>query len=508
MIKIIILTGLCGFLSCIYCSSQTTSDSIKASASKELKGVLLDADTHLPLPYANIAVLHTMAGSISNEQGHFSINITNLDRTDTISFHYIGYEKKSMSILELDSLKVVYLKEEAFNLSEILVFGREHDPKEIVKKILENKGKNYKRSASKKQVFIRDRSVADTKFKIKFKKSSFDQIDKELVDKVARKLPEHTTSYTDFLGDLYYSQSRKDSISLKIAPIRIVSLKEKEVDDFDQIETIFEDYFAKTKEKEYWKIKSGIIGTKLDVDEEQPNEADDSLTDMYKNYINVDIYRKRLNYRFAYCLLDDKDDWEFLYKTGKYEYTFVGGTRVNGEDVYIIDFKPKKKGKYKGRVFVSIETYALIRADYAYESGRTGTDIHLFGIGYSENYFSGSIYFEKKNNNYNLKYFSLERGTTTSIDRNLQLLKKRKRFLWDKTLNEVKVAVDITVIARQSVEVLIMNQMQISNKEFTDFNQKRHAKIINVDQFDDNLWKDYSIIEPTERIRDYKKRKI
>ena len=54
-------------------------------------------------------------------------------------------------------------------------------------------------------------------------------------------------------------------------------------------------------------------------------------------------------------------------------------------------------------MYISIRTYALVRADYEYAEGKTGRDIHLFGIGYTENEFSGSIYFEKKEENYILQ---------------------------------------------------------------------------------------------------------
>ena len=46
-------------------------------------------------------------------------------------------------------------------------------------------------------------------------------------------------------------------------------------------------------------------------------------------------------------------------------------------------------------MYISTETYALIRADYDYAPDKTGRDIHLLGIGYTENQFSGSIFFEK-----------------------------------------------------------------------------------------------------------------
>jgi len=203
--------------------------------------------------------------------------------------------------------------------------------------------------------------------------------------------------------------------------------------------------------------------------------------------------------------MNEKDEWEFLHKTGKYDYTLLGGTRVNGEDVYIIDFTPKSGGRYFGRMYVSISTYALVRADYEYAEGKTGRDIHLLGIGYTENHFSGSIYFEKKEDNYILKYFSKKTGFHASFDRNVALLKKKKRFLFDKKLNEIKVGIDMKMNIEESVEYLVLEDKDIPHHQFTDFEQKEKMEIIYVDQFDDNLWRGYSILEPTKQMREYKK---
>ena len=73
-----------------------TNDNIYSA--HELKGVVLDIDKQTPLPYANIFVLHKNKGAISNEKGHFSIDITGLDNDDTIRFQYIGFKTKKLTI--------------------------------------------------------------------------------------------------------------------------------------------------------------------------------------------------------------------------------------------------------------------------------------------------------------------------------------------------------------------------------------------------------------------------
>lgn len=488
--------------------SNNSSDTIQNIKLKhELKGLVLNLDNKNALPYANIYVLHKNQGVITNELGNFVMDISDLETTDTLRFQYIGYKTRNITLGELDNNLIIYLQEDIINLSETLIFGTPPNAESIVKKVLKNKDLNYTRTTTTKdQTFIRERYVTDfDEIKFDMKKSNFEQLDDDLLKLAEQKIPKYSTSYTDFLGNLYFAKDQTDSITIKIDPTRVVSLKEKEIDDLEQLESVFTNLFANPQEKEYWKVKSGIFSQKVDINDESDSTASDTINE---NQRRLYYYQKNVMRHLNYSLLDNKDEWEFLYSTSKYKYTLVGGTNVNGEDVYIIDFLPKNSGNYFGRVYISTTTYALIRADYAFASEKTGRDFHLFGVGYTENKFSGSIYFEKKNGFYNLKYLSKKTGSTASIDRNIALLKKSERFLFDKKLNEIKVGINVVVNNEESIEFLILDEEEISDQQFSNFQQKEKMEIIYVDQFDANLWNGFAIIEPTEKMREYKKQEI
>ena len=510
MKSVFLLSTLIILISFVNGHSQTTQDSIIIETTKnakaQLKGLVLDIDKQTALPYTNIYVLHKNKGVISNEKGHFSINISDLDKTDTLRFQYIGYKTKNITIGQFDTSSVVYLKEEIINLSEILIFGSTPNPVSIVKNVLKNKDSNYKKTTSKKYTFIRERDISHIdKINLNYKKSSISDLNREMIALVEEKMPKLYTSFTDFLGYLYFTKNQDDSITLKIDPIRTVSLKEKDIAELEQLESIFKNIFANTEENEYWKIKSGIFSQKIDIDDENDEPKKDSLIE---NQRKLYFFSRKTESQLFYSLLENKKQWEFLHNTGKYKYTLAGGTSVNGEDVYIIDFTPKKNGKYIGRMYISLNTFALIRADYEYAPGKTGRDIHLFGIGYTENQFSGSIYFEKKDSNYRLKYFSYKTGANASFDRNLSLLKKRKRFFFDKKLNEIKVGINLSVKSEESIEYLVLDDMEISDKQFAGFTQQENMEIIYIDQFDDKLWRGFLIIEPTKQMKEYKKQEV
>ena len=72
-------------------------------------------------------------------------------------------------------------------------------------------------------------------------------------------------------------------------------------------------------------------------------------------------------------------------------------------------------------------------------------------------------------------------------------------------MEEIKVGLIIKADLEESLEVLVINNKKISDQQYTDFNQPEYIKPIFVKQFNDNLWEDYDIIEPTEQMKDYKK---
>lgn len=463
-------------------------------------GTLLDENTNAPLPYANIVIVGQNKVIPTNEKGYFLIK--NVDKTDSLNFNYIGYEQKTICVCDLQQGSTVYLKEAIISLNEFFVFSKDYNAKDIIKNVLVNKDKNYKSTLAKKRLFIRQRYISNIdKIDVHFKKSSFSHLDEKMTKMLEQKVPKQSLSYTDFLGDVYTSDNTNDT--LKVSPIKLVRLKDKNVTDLEQLEKVFTNLFSDTKEDEYWKVRSGVVGGKIDVNGAGSMADLDSLNEFYKNNLNLKYYAKRLQKRFN-NLLNDKKEWDFLYSTGNYEYTLVGGTKVNGEDVFIIDFKPKNSGELVGKVYVTTETYALVKADFSYDEGKTGTNIQLFGVGYTANVLDVSVYFEKKEGTYQLKYYAQKSGERVSFDRNVSLVKKKKRFLIDKKLNEIKVGLNMVSREEGSFEAIVIEQAAISKQAYTNFKQKNTFNIITVDQFNDNIWKGYDIIEPTKQMRDYK----
>lgn len=469
-----------------------------------ISGIVKDAKTRQALPYTSVFIASCQKGGISNEDGQFAFDVPAKACSDSVRFQYVGYETKMIPVSYFQKHRVVYLKEKIEDLSEMVVYGSPPDAEEIVEKVAENIDKNYKRAVSMHKIFMRERYINEfTQLNIDYKKSSFKTLSPDFFARVERKMPKITTSFTDALAILYSNNNLHDSLRFKIDPIRVVALEDKSIADMKQILGAFQKELDKTAKDEFWKVRSGILGAKVQINSPDQEERDS----MKNNKRKVEYLNKRIKYKMNYGSLRNEDDWEFIYKTGRYDYELVGGTSVNNEDVYVIDFEPGFRGDFAGRLYISTTTYALIRADYEYAPGKSGFGFDMFGVAYNDNQHEGSIYFERKGDRYCLKYFSKKRGSLLSFDRNITLQKKEDRFLFNKTQNKFKVGLQLKMQMEASVEFLVLEDKKITTSRFESFEQSEYLKIHYVDQFDDNLWRGYSIIEPTNQMREYKKHK-
>jgi len=458
-----------------------------------LSGTILNKK-NAPLPYVNIISMNTGKGTISNENGGFSININSLNDTNTIRFQSIGYKTKNYNIENLKSNSVILLSENIYNLNEILILSTTQNPEKIVKNILKNKELNYNSITKKEQIFVRERSTSKIlKLKLDYNKNNISEITPEMLKIVEKNSPKDNQSYSDILTNVYIKESE-----LKFNPIKIVELKKDKDEELKSIRETFKNLIKDTKKNEYWRFKTGLYAKRIPKD-------NDSLEIDSSNTVSINPYKNNIQGYLNYATFKDKEQWEFLYKTNKYNFEIIGGTTVNSEKVYVIDFSPKEKGLYQGRLYVSIETSALIRADYEYAPDKLGEDLQLFGLGKSETNFSGSIYFEKFMNKYNLKYFSFQNTKKYSVERKVALQKKKKRLLINKKLKEIKIGVDMLLEVKIANELLVIDQVLISNIDFDNFIEKKYVNVNYVNQFDKNLWKNYNIIEPTKEMKEYRK---
>jgi len=92
---------------------------INISALAQIKGIVKDSITGKAIPYVNISVENENLGTTSEENGEFTIHIS--QKSKQLIFSALGFEKKTISISKVSE---VNLKPTAFQLDEVVISKR------------------------------------------------------------------------------------------------------------------------------------------------------------------------------------------------------------------------------------------------------------------------------------------------------------------------------------------------------------------------------------------------
>lgn len=92
----------------------------------KLQGKITDSKSKGALPYVNIGIKAKNIGTISGDDGSFSINIPQNHITDTLTFSLIGFSEFTIPVSQLDSKNEISIQliEKPMVLNEVLIQGR------------------------------------------------------------------------------------------------------------------------------------------------------------------------------------------------------------------------------------------------------------------------------------------------------------------------------------------------------------------------------------------------
>lgn len=103
------------------------------SQEKIISGEIKDSENKTYLQYANIGIANKNIGTVSNSNGKFSLKIDEkINENDMVSFSYVGYRTKSITLSKLNlSNNVIELEPEKKQLEEVVVKFVKPKPKII-----------------------------------------------------------------------------------------------------------------------------------------------------------------------------------------------------------------------------------------------------------------------------------------------------------------------------------------------------------------------------------------
>ncbi|MBN7803120.1 carboxypeptidase-like regulatory domain-containing protein [Algoriphagus aestuariicola] len=107
-----------------------TSISTATISQIHLKGKVVDGKTNTAIPYANIGIINTRIGTISDGDGTFSLAIPGENTGDTLTFSALGYKLKSIPVSALsESIDILLFQNETL-LQEVTVRAKKDKVKE------------------------------------------------------------------------------------------------------------------------------------------------------------------------------------------------------------------------------------------------------------------------------------------------------------------------------------------------------------------------------------------
>ncbi|MDB2606219.1 carboxypeptidase-like regulatory domain-containing protein [Zobellia sp.] len=483
---------------------------------QSLSSVIVDSVSKKPVPYATVQLNNK--GMITNEEGRFKFLLNNVvEATDSIFISCIGYESMAKPISEyMDSL--IYLSPKAIELQEVIVSNKNYTPREIIALVEDNIEKNYITNFSKKRLFLRETYQSDIiKTDYEIKKSSIDGFNKNFLDSLIRTIPKNNIYYTEMLGDLYGNDDADDQ---KLDLIKASELYDKNKElDAELLEEKFNKIVKENiKTDSYFKVKSGLFGTKVDPEDMGDifkDEVDSTDVAALNKHLEeekkkkeerreffLEYKRKTLGNLFENLPIFDDTDYNVIFKPGRYELTIKNHTYLGEQAVYVISFVPDGSPEFGGTLYINSDDFALIRMDF--ENTESLRDFKLLGVSVNEYLSKGSILFDKgTDKKYHLRYYKIIKGIRGGFKRPLTIIEKNKNVRGRRKQNELALKVDAAFGNINQYELIVFDEKPINSNQFEAFKEKTGVLPTYMPDYDPNFWKGYDIIEPNQAIKEF-----
>ncbi|MFD2517619.1 carboxypeptidase-like regulatory domain-containing protein [Salinimicrobium flavum] len=481
---------------------------IYAVNAQEVRGQVLDSGNKQPIPYASV-LFGENRGVVTNEEGVFSFTAENPPSSLKISS--MGYETVELKPEEIIN-GTVYLKPASIELREVYLSNKNLSPKEIIAKVKEEIDNNYDLDLSKKRVFYRESNTSYVKkFDLEVDKSTIEGIDQNLMDQISQKIPKVSDSYKEVLADLYGNYDSQKLEIIKAAnlydPQSTRSLEELT----DQLEMHFK---QSLKEKSYLKIRSGIIGVKVDSKELQEGLAESSAEKKEKTPAEKEEEHakdqenlqkrttKKINSLLGSMFWKEDITFNLFEKSNKYNFSLDGYAWLDNSTVYVLSFEPKRGADYKGKIYVNTLDYGVHRLEFS--NVKPLKKFKLFGISTADDVHRGKMIFVKDvNNKYTLNYLEQERGESFGLDRPLTIIEKNKHVKGRRKQNELDLDLRLNMSQVEKVQLVVYENQPLDNAAFQAMTASGNFQYETFRVYNPNFWQGNNIMEPNAAIKKF-----
>lgn len=129
---------------------------IVGNSQNVISGTVVDKTTGTPIELVTIGVVKKGIGTNTNSDGRFRLIFNELDKDDTIRFSMIGYESVFVPVLNFIDKQEIRLDPKTYSLDEVTVRAKKLVPNDIIKKVIENRTRNYDNKPFKLEAYYRD----------------------------------------------------------------------------------------------------------------------------------------------------------------------------------------------------------------------------------------------------------------------------------------------------------------------------------------------------------------
>ncbi|MGY0392334.1 carboxypeptidase-like regulatory domain-containing protein [Bizionia sp. KMM 8389] len=469
------------------------------SYGQTITGKLIDEKQN-PIPYATIQIGEDY-GVISNDEGNFTIRISNFQSSDSVHISCMGYEKKGLLVQEFES-KTYTLQTQLNELSEVYVTDRKLGIDSILYYINANASKNYKLNNTSLKVFGRrtefvkgDNADFEIEKSSNFKKKQLEAFNKDFDDLEHSLLNNNSKQYTDMVSTLYIKDLKNAKLQVEKA-IRL--LDERNDQSIEKMADKGNDIVLKHLDTtKVYTVKSGWFTVS---DSVSLNNRQDKVSDT----INAIKFVRDAAFSMVKQVnpIAEEPELDFIWDTNKYDYELKELTFLNNEIVYTIDFKPRRgSANYQGTMYVSNQNFAVLRADYAFYPGREGQKFNLrliLGIKYVEKNKRGSVVYKKDNDGYYYPYY-----IRNEVDRYFYINRPIK-FIENESRDKVAFNFKIEGTFKERTEILTLDVNAIDSENFDTIEESKELDYENITKYDATIWQDYNVLEPLQEMKDFK----
>lgn len=471
---------------------------------QELTAVVKDSISQKVIPFASIYV-NSGSGVVSNEEGHFRLQYDASKEKDSLFISCMGYKTLNIPFSKVKDT-VFYLSPKTIELNSIILSNNQLDIKEILKEIQKDIPEKYELGLTKKKLFFRETGSQEFKIlDVKIKKTSITEFNQTFWDSTLVKIPRKNSWYFELIGNLNGDYNKKNQ---KLELLRALELEDKEKTAiFENIEKLFDTILKQNvKSNSFFKVRSGIIGGKVEADEIN-DTSEDTLTSKQKIQKEKDDFlkwRKRVLSNSIISLFDEeKLDLTILKKASKYKFTQTDFTYLGDTPVYIINFYPDGNADFKGKIYVDADKLALIRIEY--KNIQPIRDFSMFGVSFKEDLREVIVQFKKTaSEKYSLEYFDFNTSFEGGFDRPLVITEKNKIVKGRNKQNQLKMDLNVVNRNNQRYQLVIFETIPLDIHVFEDFQEKAKILPVNRITYDPNFWEGYMIIEPNASIKEFR----